>query len=259
MPACARSPSHQPVRRQQHLPETRLRVSAIPSWPRHRASIADVEDSIRENSHRYDGLASGSIYFLSRDPAAAATRSPYGYVGGNPLNATDPTGLDNCGPFAWFCDAVATGAQGVANQVVSWAGDINNFGNNNVFGVCASGSAGAGPFAVVGSGCLAFNFHTFGVTGTIGQGWEFPGGASVGVGPMFTSGASSLQDLKGHFSYTGASAGEWAPVVGIDSASGFGTCGQPVNEHNLSVGGGLNLPWPGSAHQGDSDTWVWSP
>ena len=31
--------------------------------------------------------------FLSRDPAVAMTRSPYGYVGGNPLNASDPTGL----------------------------------------------------------------------------------------------------------------------------------------------------------------------
>lgn len=75
------------------MPETRLRVSAVLSWPRYRASGADVADSIRENSHLYDGLASGSIYFLSRDPAVATTLSPYGYVAGNPLNATDPSGL----------------------------------------------------------------------------------------------------------------------------------------------------------------------
>ncbi|MBI2705038.1 MAG: hypothetical protein HYX32_07080, partial [Actinobacteria bacterium] len=31
--------------------------------------------------------------FISRDPANALTRSAYGYVGGNPLNATDPSGL----------------------------------------------------------------------------------------------------------------------------------------------------------------------
>lgn len=31
--------------------------------------------------------------FLSRDPAVSLTRSPYGYVGANPLNATDPSGL----------------------------------------------------------------------------------------------------------------------------------------------------------------------
>jgi RHS repeat-associated protein len=34
--------------------------------------------------------------FLSRDPAVAFTRSAYGYVGGNPLNGADPTGL-GCG------------------------------------------------------------------------------------------------------------------------------------------------------------------
>ena len=31
--------------------------------------------------------------FLSRDPAVAATRDPYGYVADNPLNGTDPAGL----------------------------------------------------------------------------------------------------------------------------------------------------------------------
>jgi RHS repeat-associated protein len=31
--------------------------------------------------------------FISRDPAVAATRQPYGYTGDNPLNAVDPSGL----------------------------------------------------------------------------------------------------------------------------------------------------------------------
>lgn len=38
----------------------------------------------------YDPTTGG---FLSRDPLNAMTRSAYGYVGGNPLNATDPSGL----------------------------------------------------------------------------------------------------------------------------------------------------------------------
>jgi RHS repeat-associated protein len=34
--------------------------------------------------------------FVSVDPLNAVTRSPYGYVGGSPLNGTDPSGLDLC-------------------------------------------------------------------------------------------------------------------------------------------------------------------
>jgi RHS repeat-associated protein len=43
--------------------------------------------------------------FLSRDPATASTREPYGYVSDSPLNGTDPSGLDaypcieHIGPF----------------------------------------------------------------------------------------------------------------------------------------------------------------
>lgn len=37
-------------------------------------------------------LTAQSAQFLSRDPAVSLTRSPYAYVAGNPLNATDPSG-----------------------------------------------------------------------------------------------------------------------------------------------------------------------
>jgi RHS repeat-associated protein len=40
----------------------------------------------------YDPVTS---QFLTVDPAVAATMSPYAYVAGNPLNETDPTGLDS--------------------------------------------------------------------------------------------------------------------------------------------------------------------
>jgi RHS repeat-associated protein len=35
--------------------------------------------------------------FLSVDPLVAQTRSPYAYVGGNPVNGVDPTGQNFCG------------------------------------------------------------------------------------------------------------------------------------------------------------------
>jgi RHS repeat-associated protein len=50
--------------------------------------------------------------FLTVDPLVDSTHSPYAYVAGNPLNATDPTGL--CKLFSW-------GGNGCAAQ---WAADV---------------------------------------------------------------------------------------------------------------------------------------
>lgn len=41
--------------------------------------------------------------FTSRDPLNAVTRSAYGYVYGNPLNASDPTGLMCWNPTDMDC------------------------------------------------------------------------------------------------------------------------------------------------------------
>lgn len=45
----------------------------------------------RMPSVRFYDPATGQ--FLTRDPIESVTRSPYAYVYGNPLNATDPSGL----------------------------------------------------------------------------------------------------------------------------------------------------------------------
>jgi len=84
---------------------------------------------------RYYDPATGQ--FLTVDPKVATTLSPYGYVQGNPLNSSDPTGLDNCGLFAFFCDAVSTAAQHVAGAV----GTLclrNPLGGNNNNGGCGT-------------------------------------------------------------------------------------------------------------------------
>jgi RHS repeat-associated protein len=52
--------------------------------------------------------------FLTRDPMVASTRSPYAYVGGNPLNATDPSG--RCG--LWGDDTCLGDAAGAINDHV---------------------------------------------------------------------------------------------------------------------------------------------
>ncbi len=62
------------------------------------AAKPQVGSGVEPGSHRrtvgplsfYDPTTS---QFLSRDPLEALTRSPYGYVDGNPLDATDPAGL----------------------------------------------------------------------------------------------------------------------------------------------------------------------
>jgi len=55
----------------------------------------DAESGLTYLRARYYDPA--TTQFISRDPLVALTRSPYGYVAGNPLNATDPSGLDPWG------------------------------------------------------------------------------------------------------------------------------------------------------------------
>jgi RHS repeat-associated protein len=58
----------------------------------------DAETGFTYLRARYYEPATGQ--FLSRDPLVALTGSAYGYVGGNPLNGIDPTGLDPATPVS---------------------------------------------------------------------------------------------------------------------------------------------------------------
>lgn len=57
----------------------------------------------------------GTGQFVSRDPAVVLTRSAYGYVDGDPMNGTDPSGLGSCA-LRFYCN------QGAAN----FAGGVLN-------------------------------------------------------------------------------------------------------------------------------------
>ena len=60
--------------------------------------------------------------FLSRDPLSPLTQSPYGYVGGNPLNAVDPLGA--CPKLICWLERHWKGAASVWNAVSDPVADV---------------------------------------------------------------------------------------------------------------------------------------
>lgn len=88
--------------------------------------------------------------FLIRDPLVDLTRSAYGYVGGNPLNATDPLGLSSCGfSFGGLFDCaskVGNAAGNAASDAGGWVAD-----NSEAIGQVASGAAAG--LSILAGGC----------------------------------------------------------------------------------------------------------
>ena len=79
--------------------------------------------------HRYYDPATEQ--FLSVDPLVDETGTPYAFAAGDPVNSTDPTGLNDCGILSFACDvghfvsdpsrwrAEADFAAGIGNGIVS--------------------------------------------------------------------------------------------------------------------------------------------
>ena len=82
--------------------------------------------------------------FLTRDPINAVTRSAYGYVGNNPLNATDPSGL-------WCVTGVA-GHDANGDEICNGAGEIAQNVRSSL-GICSTyADPGCGSSAETSSG-----------------------------------------------------------------------------------------------------------
>lgn len=84
--------------------------------------------------HRYYDPATGQ--FLSVDPVAALTGTPYAFTGGDPVNGTDPLGLSFLGAITGF----------VKHVVQSKAFKITAV----VVGVAAIAATGGSAFLVEG-------------------------------------------------------------------------------------------------------------
>jgi RHS repeat-associated protein len=155
--------------------------------------------------------------FTSRDPLESATRQPYSYAENNPVNATDPSGLDGifggaCNPWDLACDfswdvnhpkqflGTASTWTGVCAGVMFW---------NPVGGGCAAVSTITGVAktgidtsdALNGSGC----WTTVG-TDVIGNLLSLTGGRLVDAGrPLAEQGATQLALSGIRNSFSGAS------------------------------------------------------
>lgn len=171
----------------------------------------------------YDPLAG---QFLTRDPLVAQTREPYGYTGNNPINRTDPMGMD-WGPIGWAadqvsdlcidtggndsCDTIAEQHPGGTQQIVDFAGgalqvnpitaplplDLEAHGVNT-----SSGSASVGRFSMAA-------FQT-------GFGWSNVPIAALNTGSGVTNAFSACLGING--AHCGGSA--FASVVGFQSIYG---------------------------------------
>jgi len=137
----------------------------------------DAESGLVYLRARYYDPATGQ--FLTRDPLAALTQSPYGYVHGDPLNGTDPSGL--CGFFGsgpcpganWLDSALHTGAGKAATSALVGIGD------GATFGATATIRAAISP----GSSCTFAH-----------DGWHFGGMGFGGVGALIATGGTSAAE-----------------------------------------------------------------
>jgi RHS repeat-associated protein len=103
-------------------------------WPIPFGWAGDYRDDsglINLRARHYDPVTG---IFLQRDPITALTREPYSYVGGNPVNRTDPWGL--CwGPGCWLEDAtkgavdIVGGLTGTDPYTVTQAKEWVGFGS----------------------------------------------------------------------------------------------------------------------------------
>ena len=200
--------------------------------------------------NRYYDPSTGQ--FLSVDPLVGITDQPYQYVGGDPVNLTDPTGL-----ACWA--ALEFGLTKASRQC--WKSGYKRAGHDiahGTVGVCISGVVGWG-LGGVGQVCIVESqgFKHVGFTETFGIGGQSPTG-SISLGLQFSN-AKLPNDLRGIFGYANGSV-VVGPGAGLTAGgSGFigeSRCNRTIAGATIEGGIGADLPPPFSAGGGVSNTWV---
>jgi RHS repeat-associated protein len=109
----------------------------------------DAESGLQYLRARYYDPATAQ--FLTKDPLVAISQEPYGYVGNNPLNATDPSGL--------FCVGSLCTPKGVGDALGgAWdatGGKAVSYVDDHKVGIMQGGSIVLGIAAIFVSGGTA--------------------------------------------------------------------------------------------------------
>jgi len=131
----------------------------------------DVESGLQYLQARYYDPASGQ--FVTRDPLVAKTRLPYAYVHGDPLNATDPSGLYDYQDTEQIGTVKATGgAWAVMAYMQSHMSQVFPFSTGSCSQVQLGATCDLTPFpflhdpvTVSEVGCSDFTFTTTSASG----------------------------------------------------------------------------------------------
>jgi RHS repeat-associated protein len=175
--------------------------------------------------------------FLTRDPLDAITRSAYGYVAGNPLNADDPTGMN------WLSDR----ASDIGGGIVNGAKDVGGFvaehrhaiidvaatvGTAVAVGALCSTGVGCVVGVALGASALGFGAHV-GTDALIKDGngisWQDAGGrslisAGMGATCAFTFGQGCASATLGRSGTRAGLSGfaRWTTRTAMAQAAGRG-------------------------------------
>jgi len=213
-----------------------------------------------------------SYQFLSIDPKVSTTMQPYVFVGGDPLNESDPLGQLSLGGFLrsmarWYRSARRSVHQGTEQLEGAWARGMRKLHpgmyqllKHQSVSIGIGGSAAAGPGGIADIAVGEAGGHAF-VSETLGAGGGSP---AVSIGPVLSfSNASAPRDLGGKFAYGGASIfSQKGPEIGGGVFAGAGTHNQSIVGGQVSVGAGYGLAYGGApleVHGGVSETWVQQP